>query len=340
MSFEAAAKTEDIVSLMRQKKYKSVVSYFDTTEAPKNYKEHAYLILAYKKLGETNKLLKALESAVKSYPKKEILVRELSSAYEQKANSFGDKKIVKKVDKKSSSKSAGSEEVNPSDYVKTDYYLKALNLLSELKDKNPSPENLTAFLKFLMRNKDYDQAEGILEIYSRTYKKGDTYYSFLCEVQFEKKFYGEAVESCEKIKDSTDVAFLRYFQAKERFEQSEIKANSLITAASRFPASSSVNLEIGKRLFSEGKFEESITHLKKANQSDPTGEAYRLIAESEFSLQNYSVALNFFKKACKVETGSKSHIFDKIRLLSKRLPKKNSLYEAFKLEITRCKHLR
>ena len=321
------ARSEDLRSLIKQKKYKEVVSYFDTKQAPKNYKENAYLILAYKKLGKLNKLISALEASVKAYPDKEVLIRELSSAYEQKSHFVSDKKSTKK-----------SKEKNE-DHSKRKHYLKALNLLNDLRDKNPSPENLTSFIKFLIRNKDYNQAEGVLEFYSRTYTKGDTYYSFLCEVQFKKKFYGEAMNSCGMVKDN-DAVFLKHVQAKEMFEQSEMESKNLIAAGSRFPASTSIHLEIGKRLFSEDKFKQSINYFTKANQKNPTAEAYRLIAESEFSLQNYSASLDSFKKACEIETGSKAHIYSKIRLFSKKVPKGNPIHEPFKLEIARCKHIR
>jgi len=49
-------------------------------------------------------------------------------------------------------------------------------------------------------------------------------------------------------------------------------------------------------------------------------------------------SLKNFRKACIVEKKSKSHIFSKIRVFSKKIPKDNPIQEKFMLEVSRCKH--
>ena len=315
----SSAQEIDLRALSIQKRYDEVVSHFDTTKAPKTYKDYGYLVLAYKNLNNLNKLISTLEEASKNFPEKDVLKRELANAYEKKSLTYMDKKMAT---------------------LKQDLYLKALTLLSELKDSKPTAQNLTAFIHFHLRNESYDEAAALLELYSRSYKKGVTYYSLLCEVQFKKKLYGEAVSICSKVKDKKDDALLRYVKAKENFEKVDPNSDRLISVSSRFPASASVHLEIGKRLLSEAKYEQSLHHLNKANKLEPTGEGYRMQAESEFALQNYVASLDSFRKACSTETGSKSHIHNKIRVLSKQMPKGEEIYDDFVLEISRCKHVR
>lgn len=313
------AETTDIKTLVKEKQYEKIVFHYRTHSSPTTYKDYGYLILAYKNLNQLNNLVITLEDALKLFPERDVLKRELASAYEQKSLSYVD--------------------VNMKN-LKQEYYIKAFTVLEELKNNRPTAINLTAFIHFYLRNQKYDEVEALLDLYSRSYTKGETYYSLLCEVQFKRKLYGEAVKNCGKIKDKKDLALLRYVKSKENLEKAVPDSQSLISMASRFPASPSVHLEIGKRLLGEGSFKKSILHLKKANQLEPSSDGYRMIAEGLFGLKEYALALNNFRKACKVETGSKSHIHNKIRVLSKKMPKSEELYNEFQLEISRCKHVR
>ena len=319
LTSSAFAETSNLSDLAKQKKYKEIVFHFKTQSTPQTYKDFGYLILAYKNLNDLNKLTLTLEDAIKSFSDKDVLKRELAEAYEKKSLSYIDEKMAN---------------------LKKEYYLKAYNTLDELKTKKPTANNLTAFINFHMRNEKFNEVEALLDLYSRSYPMGQAYYSILCEVNFKKKLYVEAVESCKNVKDDKDTALLRYVKSKEIVEKSDPDSKSLLNFASRFPASPSVHLEIGKRFLSEGKYENSIYYLKKANDLMPTSEGFRMIAESHFGIQNYRSSLSNFRKACRLETGSKSHIHNKIRLLSKKMPKKDPVYNSFELEISRCKHLR
>ena len=311
--------SDDIKTLVKEKKYKSIVTHYKTQSAPKSYKDYGYLILAYKNLKQLNDLIITLKDALRLFPNKDVLKRELAVAYEKKSLTYTDKKMTN---------------------LKKEYYTKARDLLEGLKDKKPSAINLTAFIYFHLRNQKFNQVESLLDLYSRSYSKGQTYYSLLCEVQFEKKLYGEAMKSCKQVKDSKDTALLRYVKAKEYVEKINPVSKNIISFSSRFPASPLVHLEIGKRFFNEGHFDKSIFHLDKVNDLEPSGEGFRMVAQSHFENKNYSAALNNFRRACEIETGSKFHIYNTIRLLSKKMPKSNSLFDEFELEISRCKHIR
>jgi tetratricopeptide (TPR) repeat protein len=319
VALPALAETIDLATLVKEKKFEKIVFHFRTKTSPKSYKDYGYLILAYKNLDQLNNLVTTIEDALKLFPDKDVLKRELALAYEQKSMTYTDKKMAN---------------------LKQEYYIKALTVLEDLKNTKPTAINLTAFIHFHLRNQKYNEVEALLDLYSRSYPKGETYYSLLCEVQFEKKLYSEAVQSCEQIKDKRDMALLRYVKSKEQVEKINPDSDSLLSMSSRFPASPIVHLEIGKRLLSEGNFEKSIFHLNKANRLEPTSEGFRMIAESHFGVKDYATSLDYFRKACKIETGSKSHIHNKIRLLSKKMPKSSDVYNDFQLEISRCKHVR
>jgi len=340
LGFETSAQELNLEILIKDKQYKKIASYFETSRVPKSYKEHASLVLAYKNLGELSKLINTLEASVKLYPKKDVLVRELSKAYLDKSKTYttvaytfsNDPKKDKNKDKEK------DDEHKKNLNLKQEYFVKALKLLDDLKNKNPSSVNLTALINFQIENQRIDQAESLLEVYSKSFTNRQTYYSLLCEVHFKKKLFTEALESCANAKKSSDVALLRYVEAKESIDSEKLKIESLVTASGRFPASSSINLEIGRRFFSEGKFKESIFYLKKSNEIKESSEAFRLIAESKFSLKDYEASIKNFKNACRIETGPKAHIFNKIRALSKKLPDNNPYFESFRSQMARCKH--
>ena len=307
----------DLKILAKGKKYEKIVSHFKTQPPPTAYRDYGYLILAYKNLNQTNNLVIVLEDVIKLFPDKDVLKRELALAYEQKSLSYKDKEMVK---------------------LKKEYHIKALTILDDLKNNKPSAANLTAFIHFRLGNQEYDEVEALLDFYSRSHPKGELYYSLLCEVQYKKKFYSESIKSCKKIKDKSDIALLRYVKSKENLENIDSGSDNLISFSSRFPASTSIYLEIGRRLLNEGNFKKSIFYLKKASQLKPTSEAYRMIAESYFGVKDYIASLDYFRKACKIETGSKSHIYNKIRLFLKKMPKSEEIFNEFRLEISRCKH--
>ena len=135
ISVDSLANLKD---LYKQGQYEKIVSQFETGNAPPTYQDFAFLILAHKKLDNINKLIEVLETAVKKHPDKDVLKRELSLAYENKSNTYTD--------------------TLKHEAIKQDFFVKAISVLDELKEKKPTPENLTAFIHFYIRNKNFTEA--------------------------------------------------------------------------------------------------------------------------------------------------------------------------------------
>ncbi len=313
--------TEDLnfEKYLKDKKFKEIVSYYETIKSPQTIKDYGYLVKAYKKLNKVDKSISTLEEVNKKYKDLDVFKRELAKAYEKKYETFYTEKTKD---------------------LKKSYYLKALNIHEELRSKRPTKINFYSYINFNMRYKNYDEIEVLLDEYKTKYKSDKFYFSTLCSLKFENKLYQEASEFCVKVKDKDEQSFLYYVKSKEFEKQLKGDSENLIKQSGRFPASSSVNFEIGKRLFLEDKFLDSLTYLGKASKISPSGEIFRLIAESYFELEKYVDSLKNFRKACMVEKKSKSHIFNKIRVFSKKIPKDNPIQEKFMLEVSRCKHSR
>jgi len=222
--------TEDLnfKKFLKDKKYKEIVSYYETIKSPQTIKDYAYLVTSYKKLGRIDKNIRTLEEANKKHKNLDVFKRELAKAYEKKYETFYTEKTKD---------------------LKQSYYLKALNIHEELRSKRPTKNNFDSYISFNMRYKNYDEVEVLLEEYKTKHKSDEFYFTTLCSLKFENKLYQEASESCSKVKDKDEQSFLYYVKSKEFEEQLKSDSENLIKQSGRFPASSSVNFEIGKRLF-------------------------------------------------------------------------------------------
>lgn len=313
----------DLAKLYKQKKYETIVSQFETGEEPPSYKDFAFLVLAHKKLNNVNKIITVLEKAVKKYPDKDVLKRELSLAYENKSNTF--------------TQSLKHEE------IKKEYFIKAISVLDELKEKKPTPENLTAFIHFYIRNKNFTEANSLLEIYSRDFPKGKNYYSLLCEAQFKQAQFTDAIESCGYLVKEDfghDLANIYYIESLEEMGRKELVKKELQELPSRFPASANVHLELGKRFLESGESEKGLAHLKKHIDIDPSDEGLVLAAEEMFLNKNFDGALETYIKACQQHKEPRKPLILKLRSASKKIPKSHPLAKRYELEVDRCKYQR
>lgn len=313
----------NLSELYKKKEYEKIVSQFEAGDEPPNYKDFAFLALAHKKLNNTNKLIQVLETAVTKYPDKDVLKRELSLAYEKKSNTYTDSK--------------------KHEAIKKEYFVKAITVLDELKEKKPTPENLTAFIHFYIRNQNFTEANSLLEIYSRDFPKGKNYYSLLCEAQFKQGHFSDALTSCGylvKEKFAHDRANLYYIESLEELGKKELVKTELEKLPSRFPASANVHLELGKRHLEAGESQKGLEHLKKHIAIEPSDEGLVLAAEQMFENKDFEKALETYIQACRQHKEPRKPLILKLRTAASKIPPDHPLAKNYELEVERCKFQR
>ncbi len=322
----AQAELEPVSELYKARKYKEVVKVLKGKKTKEgevfSYKDYAFLIKSYHHLGNINAQLSVLQNAILDHPKKDIFKREKARALEQKSNAYVDTKPYREMKRK--------------------LKIEAFRILNDLYTKNPTKENFTALVAYYNREKNYDEALGLLELYARDNKKGRIYYTYLCEAQYQAKMYATSKETCGWLKTkypNSEKGHIFFGMSLKKIGAEAEAEKSFVKVVSRFPASSSIQYEAGKALIKEGKRKEGLVHLEKHLEMEPTDDALLLKATTLFGLRQYDDALKSFVEACKTRTKRKKPLLAEFRKAAANFQKRTENRTRYEKEIKRCKYI-
>lgn len=316
---ESFGQESQVLSDFKLGKYESVVNQIET-QKDYTYKDHIFLAASYKNLKKYNKLIEVLKRASKKFPEKDLLKRELAQAYELKAKSYADVKIYQNLRKEN--------------------FVKANAILNDLKITNPTAQNLTAYIDYYVRQKDYDEALSLLELYARSYPKGKNYYTKLCEFNFLAKNYDTSLVVCKKaskIEVSQKKSMLYYLKTLKNLGEKEMAEEKTLAQANRFPASVDLQVEAGKIESEKGNSKSSLDYLDRALKIKKTDEALVLKAEELYKIKDYQASLDYFIEACKQHKEPRMPLVLKIKHAGRSLAKKHPFRKKFLSEVDRCK---
>ena len=320
-AFSAAHADLSLTQKYRNKDFSGVVETLSKLKRPLTSKERTLEILSYGHLGELNKKIRSIRKAIAENPKKDSLKRELAFSLESKAVSYADTKSYEKIKKK--------------------YQDEAATVLSDLYLKSSTSANFTALIQYYNRQKNYNEALGLLEIYARSNFKGKIYYAYLCEAQYHEKLYDSALSSCsnlvelDPLNDRGHVFIAKSLEFLGEKEQSDKK---ILKLAGRFPASAPVQLEVGKVLISQGKNKMGLKHLDMHLKKEVSDEALVLKAQTQFDFGDKAEALKTFVRACKQHKEPRKPLFRKMQAAIKKIEKADDLKRSYERELGRCKY--
>lgn len=348
-SFYSLAEIEtkvDAVSLYKSKDFNGALKAVQAKRSRKEeltYKDHIVLIKSYEKLSKHNQQLATLRSAVLLYPKRDVFKRELVKVLEAKSNSHNNNIAYAKMleDAKKGNKTAAEIEILKRSSMKVLLQAEAVKLLNDLYTDSPTKENFTALIQFYNEKEFYEEALGLLELYGRSKPKRVMYYSYLCEAQYKAKLYSTALETCRGLSKNypkKDIGHLYYVKALEKVGELELAQNGLIELKGRFPASGSMQFEIGKALIAKGKYSEGLSHLEKHIKLESTDEALVLKAETLFKIGSYEEALAAYITTCKQHKEPRKPLFVKINIAAKSLDRSSLIRKKYEKAVRSCKY--
>ncbi len=352
----ATSLAHEALKLYKAKNYEKaieVISLKKSNGLKLSFKEHVVLIKSHQKLSNTNLYLSTLRQATRLFPKKDVLKRELSRALEEESESFKNQKIYARLeaslrsnkDKKSEKKEGVSDEAYIKEALsktaKVSLKKEAMDTLYDLYIKSPTKENFTALIKFYERQKNHQEALALLELYGEKRRKGRIYYSYLCKIQYEARLFSSALETCERLINrhpNEETGHLYHSKSLKAMGQTELAQKRVVQLKGRFPASGSLQFEIGKSLISEGKIEEGLSHLQKHIEIESSDEALVLKAEALFDLGEYEKSLKAFVAACKQHKEPRRPLFLKMRKVASKISRSLPIRKRFDQEIKSCKY--
>jgi len=320
-SLEASYADLNLAQAVKSKNYQAVVDHFKTIKRVLTARERMYQALAYGKIGNLDQKIQVLRDAEKQNPEVDLFKRELAAAVELKADSYADSLNYSKI--------------------KAKYYSEAAEVLVDLYNKNPTPQNFTALIQYYNRQELYEETVGLLELYGRSKDKGKIYYTYLCEAQYKATFYNGALKSCGKlteIRPDYPEGHVYHSKTIAKLGEKELADKKMIKLASRFPASAPVQFEAGKVLIESGDSEKGLSHLEKHLKVEMSDEALVLKADTQFKNGDEKEALVTFIQACKQHQEPRKPLLDKMKSAARKIKPSNDLKTKFDMELSRCKY--